>query len=108
MESHAQMAVFLGPQKETFLSVDTDAPACLTIVQKNHLTESFHPTSGTLKTNRTIFKTQNNKPGPEHSNCYDPKLESCDWLTILRLWKSHIALLSGQALETVSLAFLIL
>ena len=49
MESHAQMAVFLGPQKETFLSVDTDAPACLTIVQKNHLTESFDPTSGTLK-----------------------------------------------------------
>ena len=108
MESHAQMAVFPGPRKEAFLSVDTHAPECLTIVQENHLTESFHPTSGTLKTNRTIFKTENNKPGPEHSNCYDPKLESCDWLTISRLWKSHIALLSGQALETVSLTFLIL
>ena len=108
MDSHAQMAVFLGPRKEVFRSVDMHASACLTIVQKNHLTESFHPASGTLKTNRTIFKTENNKPRLEHSNCYDPKLENCDWLTILRLWKSHIALLSGQALETVSLAFLIL
>jgi hypothetical protein len=49
MEPHAQMAVFLGPRKEAFLSVDIHAPACLTLVQKNHLTESFHPTSGTLK-----------------------------------------------------------
>ena len=108
MDSRAQMAVFLGPRKEAFLSVDMHASACLTIDQKNQLTESFHPASGTLKTNRSIFKTENNKPGPEHSNCYEPKLESCDWLTILRLWKSHIALLSGQALETVSLTFLIL
>ena len=49
MGSNAQMAVFLGSGKEAFLPVDARAPACLTIVQKNHLTESFHPTSGTLK-----------------------------------------------------------
>jgi hypothetical protein len=49
MGSNAQMAVFLGPGKEAFLSMDTHAPACLTIIQKNYLTESFYPTSGTLK-----------------------------------------------------------
>tara|TARA_Y100000385_G_scaffold147745_1_gene153317 strand:- start:146 stop:328 length:183 start_codon:yes stop_codon:yes gene_type:complete len=49
MESHAQMAVFLGASERGFLSVDIHAPACLTLVQKNYLTESFHPTSGTLK-----------------------------------------------------------
>jgi len=55
MESHAQMAVFLGPRKEAFLSVDTHAPECLTIVQENHLTESFHPSSRTLKNKPHYF-----------------------------------------------------
>ena len=79
MDSHAQMAVFLGPQKEAFLSVDKHPPACLTIVQNKHLTESFHPSSGTLKSKpHHFFKTENNKPGPEQSSCYYPKLQSYD------------------------------
>ena len=109
MGSHDQMAMFLGSGKEAFVYLWTHTRRhAWPLSRKTTWSRVFILHLELWKTNRTIFETKNNKPRPEHSSCYDPKLESCDWLTILRLWKSHIALLSGQALETVSLTFLIL